>query len=272
MLGIKKIAVHVEGGAQDARVLRLASTLALRFEAELEAVFAKVPPFVPVSIDGMLAPQIIENQREIYRKRADAAKKMLAETMPPQVKAAWSEVEASVADALIARGRYADLTVLGQPDEPDAGADYDVPADVAMSLGRPILMVPYAGTFPDAGKRVLVAWSGTRESVRALSDALPFLAGAREITLLTVNPPAKTDTTEADLKHWLTAHGLAGKIRAAHTKEIGVSDVLLSAAADASADLLVMGAYGRPRLRELILGGVTHDIFRRMTLPVLMSH
>jgi nucleotide-binding universal stress UspA family protein len=272
MSRIKKIAVHVEGGAQDTRVLRLAGALAARFGAAIEAVFAMVPAYIPATIAAISTPQIIEAQRAIYLKRAETAKKTLASTMMPQQGAVWTQVEAQVADAIVARGRYADLTVLGQPEETDVAAEYDVPADVAMSLGRPILMVPYAGSFSDAGKRVLVAWNGTRESARALSDALPFLADASEITILAVNPRAQTEAMEADLEAWLAAHGLAGKTRAAHTNEIGVADVLLSAAADASADLLVMGAYGRSRLRELILGGVTHDIFRRMTIPVLMSH
>jgi nucleotide-binding universal stress UspA family protein len=272
MLGIKKIAVHVEGGAQDARVLRLCAALAERFGAGVEAVFACVPPYVPASIDGILTPQIIEAQRDIYRKRAEAAKRILAAIIPPHLNAVWTQVEAPLADAIVARGRYADLTMLAQPEDSALAAGYDVAAEVAMSLGRPILMVPYAGTFADVGKRVLVAWSGTRESARALGDAMPFLVGAGEITVLSVNPRREPDATEADIGAWLEAHGVAGKIRALHAKDIAVSDALLSAAADLSADLLVMGAYGRPRLRELILGGVTHDIFRRMTLPVLMSH
>jgi nucleotide-binding universal stress UspA family protein len=77
---------------------------------------------------------------------------------------------------------------------------------------------------------------------------------------------------EADLKRWLAAHGVKGKTRVARTEELEVGDVLLSSAADLSADLIVMGAYGRSRLRELILGGATHSIFRHMTAPVLMSH
>jgi nucleotide-binding universal stress UspA family protein len=70
----------------------------------------------------------------------------------------------------------------------------------------------------------------------------------------------------------LGVHGIKGRSTIAHTKELEVGDVILSAAADVSADLIVMGAYGRSRLRELVLGGATHDIFRRMTVPVLMSH
>jgi len=274
MSGIKQIAVHVDGGAHDASVLRLSAALATRFGTGLEAVFANVPPFIPASIDGILAPQIIEAQQAIYRKRADAAKAALAGIAVPHGKPVWTQVDALASVAVIARGRYADLTVLAQPspDETDIATDYDAPAEIVMSLGRPVLMVPYAGTFADAGKRILVAWSGTRESARALADALPFLAGASEVTVLMVNPATDAPLMEADLKKWLVAHGIRGKTRTAHTKEIETSDVLLSAAADSSADLLVMGAYGRPRLRELILGGATHDIFRHMTVPVLMSH
>jgi len=274
MLGIKQIAVHVDGGAHDTSVLRLSAALAARFGAGLEAVFANVPPFIPASIDAILTPQIIEAQQAIYRKRAETAKAALAAIALPNGKPVWTEVDGLPSDVVVARARYADLAVLAQPspDESDAATDYDLAADVVMSLGRPVLMVPYAGNFLDAGKRILVAWNGTRESARALADALPFLVAASEVTVLTVNPAAEAARLEADLKKWLDAHGVRGKIRAAHTKEITAGDALLSAAADLSADLIVMGGYGRPRLRELILGGVTHDMFRHMTVPVLMSH
>jgi nucleotide-binding universal stress UspA family protein len=274
MTGIKHIVAHVEGGAHDKAVLTLAGTLAGRFGAALEAVFANVPPYLPASLDGMLTPQIIEAQQAIYRERAESAKAHFAALALAQGKASWTEFDALPAAAVIARGRYADLAVLGQPspDETDAATDYDSPAEIVMGLGRPVLMVPYAGTFADAGKRVLVAWSGTRESARALTDSLPFLAGAAEVNVLTVNPTEGAPPMEADIKRWLGEHGIKAKTSVAHTKDIEVGDVLLSAAADMSADLIVMGAYGRSRLRELILGGATHEIFRHMTAPVLMSH
>jgi nucleotide-binding universal stress UspA family protein len=274
MLGIKHIVAHVEGGEHDKAVLTLAATLAGRFGAGLEAVFANVPPFIPASIDGMLTPQIIEAQQAIYRQRAEAAKKALGAVKLPQGKPVWTQVDGMAADAVLSRARFADLAVLAQPapEESDAATDYDSPAEIVMGAGRPVLMVPYAGTFADAGKRVIAAWNGTRESARALGDALPFLTSAGEVTVLSVNPHGDAAATEADLKRWLDQHGVKGKTRVAHTKDIEIGDVLLSAAADLSADLIVMGAYGRSRLRELILGGATHSIFRHMTAPVLMSH
>jgi nucleotide-binding universal stress UspA family protein len=273
MPGIKHIVVHLDGGAHDAAVLKLAGALAGRFGAALEAVFANVPPFIPASIDGVMAPQIIEAQQAILRKRAAAAKAALAAVTLAH-KPAWTELDARAADAVIARARFADLAVIAQPapDESDAATDYDAPADIVMALGRPVLMVPYAGRFADAGKRILAAWNGTRESARALSDALPFLATASAVTVLTVNPEGDTARMEADLKRWLAGHGIKAETRTARTRDIEVGDVLLSAAADLSADLIVMGAYGRARLRELILGGATHSILRHMTAPVLMTH
>lgn len=274
MTGIKHIVAHVDGGAHDQSVLRLAAALAGRFGAALEAVFANVPPFVPASIDGMLTPAIIEAQQKIYRERADRAKAAVAAVALPQGKPAWTERDGMPADAVIARGRYADLVVMAQPapEETDVATDYDSPAAVVMALGRPLLMVPYAGTFADAGKRVLMAWSGTRESARAAADALPFLAGAAEVRVLNVNPATNAAPVEADMKRWLAEHGVNAVTNVVHSDDLEVGDVLLSAAADMSADLIVMGAYGRSRLRELILGGATHAILKHMTAPVLMSH
>jgi len=274
MTCLKQILVHVEGGARDASVLKLAEALAKRFDARIEAVFANVPPFVPASIDGMLAPQIIEAQRAIYARRANAAQAALRALTLPESRLKWTNVDGLPADAVVSRGRLADLTVIAQPspEESDVVADYDLPADAVMALGRPILVVPYAGTFTDAGKRILVAWRDSRESARALADALPFLAFASEVTVIMVNPEEPAASVEAGLSAWFAAHGIKSSIRIARTEEIGVSDVLLSAAADLSADLIVMGAYGRSRLRELVLGGATHGILKHMTAPVLMSH
>ncbi len=274
MTGIKHIVAHLDGGAHDAAVLKLSATLAGRFGAALEGVFANVPPFIPASIDGMLTPQIIEAQQNIYKQRAEAAKNALGAVKLAKGAPVWTQVDGMAAEAVLARARYADLTVLAQPapEETDAATDYDSPAEIVMGAGRPVLMVPYAGNFPDVGKRVLAAWSGTRESARSLADALPFLAASSDVTVLTVNPHGDAAAMEADVKRWLGEHGVNAKTRVAHTQDIEVGDVLLSAAADLSADLIVMGAYGRSRLRELILGGATHSIFRHMTAPVLMSH
>jgi nucleotide-binding universal stress UspA family protein len=272
---ITRIAVHVDGGKRDIAVLRLAFTLAGRFGAELEAVFAKIPPFIPASVDGILTPQIVEAQQSIYHQRAENARKSLeTAAQGGSVKPIWTAIDGPAAEVMIGRSRFADLAIIGQPspEDSDAVTDYDLPAELVMALGRPVLIIPYAGEFTDVGKRVLVARARTRESARAAWDALPLLDSKSDVTVMMVNPKNSALSGEPDMKAWYARRGISATIRVVHTQDLEVGDVLLSAAADLSADMVVMGAYGRSRLRELILGGATHSMLKHMTVPVLMSH
>jgi hypothetical protein len=193
MSGIKRIAVHVEGGTHDGPVLRLSAALATRFGAGLEAVFANVPPFIPASIDGLLTPQIIEAQQAIYRKRADAAKAALAGIALPQGKPVWTQVDALPSVVVIARGRYADLAVLAQPspEETDVATDYDAPAEIVMSLGRPVLMVPYAGTFIDPNAFSSRGAARASPRVRWLMRYRSWSARLRSRSLLSIPRPTR---------------------------------------------------------------------------------
>ena len=78
-------------------------------------------------------------------------------------------------------GRYADLIIVGQldPNDPQAPLIRPRPEEVALLAGRPILVVPYVGTFEQIGRRVLVGWDASREATRAVNDAMPLLAGHR---------------------------------------------------------------------------------------------
>ncbi len=275
MSTIKRIAVHVDGGSRDGTVLRLALALATRHGAEAEAVFARIPPFIPASVDGILTPQIVEAQQSIYAQRAETARKALDEvSQRGAVKPSFAAVEGPALEVMIGRARFADLAVIGQPspDESDAVTDFDLPAELVMELGRPVLVVPNKGEFADVGKRVLVARAGTRESRRAATDALALLEPGGRLTVLMVNPKADNAANQADMKGWYARHGHDVEIRVVRSSEKEVGDVLRTTAAEIGADLVVMGAYGRSRLRELILGGATHSMLKHTSVPVLMSH
>jgi nucleotide-binding universal stress UspA family protein len=145
-----------------------------------------------------------------------------------------------------------------------------------ITSGRPILVVPYIGRLETFGTNILVGWNNSRESARAINDAIPLLAKAASVTILEANligrRPAIDDVTSVDITRHLTRHGISAKRARTVAAGISASDALLSYAADVSADLLVVGGYGHSRLRELILGGVTRELLQHMTLPVLMSH
>jgi nucleotide-binding universal stress UspA family protein len=166
--------------------------------------------------------------------------------------------------------------ILGQA----VAEEEDVPAGfaehVVLAAGRPVLMIPYAGQPAALGERVLVAWNASRESTRALTDALPLLQRAAQVDVLTVNArPGRDGHGEmpgADIALYLARHGVSANVHPTHGEDIGVGEWLLSRAADLGTDLIVMGAYGHSRLREMVLGGATRTILQSMTVPVLMSH
>jgi nucleotide-binding universal stress UspA family protein len=137
-------------------------------------------------------------------------------------------------------------------------------------------VVPYAGTFKTIGQRVLVAWNAGREATRAVNDALPLLEGAAKVTVLAINPHGGLrghgEVPGADIALHLARHGVRAEASAIKSDDVEIGALLLSQAADLNADLIVMGAYGHSRLREVVLGGATREILRSMTVPVLLSH
>src|SRR5262245_13461774 len=179
--------------------------------------------------------------------------------------------------ALIDLAKSVDLTIVGQrpPNSDPNGASRFRPEDIVLAVGRPVLIVPYAGTFETVGKRILFAWDGTREASRALHDAMPLFTDA-EATVVFVGSNERDlaqhrPALERIIDH-LHHHGVAVKPEETLRGGLAVSDILLSRAADLAADMLVSGGYHHSPLREALLGGVSRELLQHMTVPVLMSH
>jgi nucleotide-binding universal stress UspA family protein len=145
-----------------------------------------------------------------------------------------------------------------------------------MSVGRPVLLVPYASSVASPGGNVVVCWDGSREATRAVHDALPFMRTARLTTILTVSgvrAEASPRIPGADIATVIARHGIRVEVRDVKADAGAlVGDTLLSEADGLGADLLVMGAYGHARWQELVMGGATRTVLQSMTVPVLMSH
>jgi len=174
--------------------------------------------------------------------------------------------------------RYADLTIVGQldPEELLPRPEYEIPERVALESGQPVLVVPYAGSFASVGRRILIAWNGSPQAARAVRDALPLLKRAEKVMVLTLNPAGlgkgeETRPGDRLLAH-LRRHGIEAESHELTADHISAEDFILSRAVDEGADLIVMGAYGHSRAREVVLGGATRGMFKHMTMPVLMSH
>lgn len=187
------------------------------------------------------------------------------------------EVDGTTIDALVAHGRSSDLIVVGQEDR---ARESDVPArglvpQVMLDAGRPVLAVPCAGEFKDVGQNVLLAWDGSRAAAVAMREALPLLADARRVTLVSCRRAGAAVEGQAllipEMTRWLQRHGVQATAEQDIT-EIDTADALLSRVSDLGADLIVMGGYGHSRLREMVLGGVTRGVLSHMTVPVLIAH
>lgn len=279
-MSVKTILVHLDAAPRCTTRVALAAQLAHAFESHLIGLAPTGMADVVLSMntavpDGL---EIMQLSARYLRGRAEATiatfRTQLKELAPISHEALVTEAEPG--DAMIHQGRCSDLVILGQSDPGRfiEGVTWDFPQRVLMHVGRPALIVPFAGEFATIGRRVLLAWNGGREAAVAVRDALPFLQVAERVDLLAVGPLEDTAGNGRngldEAMRWLARHGVDAKCHAEATSaEAG--EKILSRAADFGADLIVMGAYGHSRMRQWALGGATKTLLAHMTVPVLMA-
>ena len=274
----RDLAVHVDHRPESRKGLEVAVALAARHGAHLTGVFVDSVPLAPELVAMSTAPVLLESIADEQEERASAARKAFEEAVAAAgVSAGFRHAQGPMFEALSVHARYCDMLVLTQEGDGESGpllggfADYAV-----MDCGRPVLVVPFVGAAEPVGGIAVVAWSGTRESTRAVHDALPLLALASQVQVVVIQPE-DTDLADAplpgaDLCEHLARHGLKAEAKVIPGHDVDAGDLLLSHAADVDARLIVMGAYGHSRLREMVLGGMTRHMLVHMTVPVLMSH
>jgi nucleotide-binding universal stress UspA family protein len=257
-----------------------AVSVADAFGAHVVGIGFLYDPIVPVSATGYIPAEVIDTQRADNEAATKAAIDRFTAAAAGARTGVSSEtvmLSASFAGAPDTFGRIArryDLAVVGQA-KPEASAVEAIIAESALfESGRPIIVVPYIQKAPLKLDNVMVCWDGSRPAARAIGDAMPFLEKAGRVEVVIVaNERGKQDEIEgADLGQHLARHGLKVEVNRMAGGHIDVADALLSHAADSGADFMVMGGYGHSRLREFVLGGVTHSILRSMTVPALMAH
>lgn len=278
----KTILVHVDGSRHANRRIAIAAKLAALYDAHLVGVaLTGLPEFFynPMMLDPV--DPALEPLLKVPRERAAAALANF-EGIARQFHAGSLETrleENESARGISLQARYCDLVVLGQfdPDDPESSTRDDFAETVMLESAVPVLMIPFASAVAGTGQRALVSWDAGKEAVRAVHYALPMLQRAAQVDVAVFDPETLPASSRAvpdkDILEWLGRHGVAAKVRRQQTAgDIDIGKALLSLAADLGSDLLVMGCYGHTRFREVLLGGVTREILRSMTLPVLMAH
>lgn len=278
-MAIKHIVVHVDAKPKAGLRLETAAALAARFQAHLTAVYLIPEPFLRASNAYHLPEAVVREHVQQAGAEADAVLELARETVA--ARASFSAVkEVGALDRLptfFARlVRSADLAVVGGPDHERGGADDGALLEVAfLDTGRPALVIPQSGAPALPPRQALVTWDGSREAARAVHDALPLLAAAEEVVVLTVGADGSDSSAErkpgADIVEQLGRHGIAARLKAVDDGG-SIADIILSQAAEEGAELVVMGGYGHSRLRQMMLGGVTRHMLERTTLPLLIAH
>lgn len=272
----KHLLVHVDAGEKAAERIDLAVKLARRFGARVTALFAQEDSFRPRKGGKRLSPaKDVEAASALFEEKARAAK--LDHDL---WKVPGNELDAGGIAARFCR--YADLSILGTPDPEQPHVPQDLASKVLLESGRPVLLVPSAGRHTDVGRRVVVEWFGSRESARALGDALPLMREAQSVHVLDLRArhgvPDDDEPAHEVVRH-LAAHGIRAEaeptyLAAREAKATGmeVLDVILNRSADVGADLVVMGARGRHGVPFPRVGRTTRRSLDEITAPVLISH
>jgi nucleotide-binding universal stress UspA family protein len=233
------------------------------------------PGYVMAEIpDDMIAQMRAESEKAASAaiERFDAAAKRSMVSTEHRVLKATALAAPTILSRLT---RRFDVSVLIQSD-PDGFDNDDMIETSLFESGRPMFVVPYIQKEGLKLDHVVCCWDGSRAAARAINDALPLLTNAAQTDLLIVlNEKTQNSQNEirgVDMAKHLARAGVKVEVETLPAADIDVASAILSYVADSSGTLIVMGGYGHSRLREVVLGGVTRDMLRSMTVPVFMSH
>ena len=280
-MSIKTMLVHLDDGIDARSHVDTAAAIAHDIGARLIGAYLVPTPEITPTVAALLPKDLVSRRLREMGEAQNAAKLAFhdAALRARVERIDWRAPAGDPRRALIAHGRYTDLVVLAQHDPDDPLADFgaELVTEALFGLGRPLLIVPFIGSPATPGERVLVASDGGREAARAMADAMPLIEQASEVRVLIGSGNASGDASSftsqsSHLRSWLSDHGVEPVIERADSDSNDKGEWLLSRAADYGSDLVVMGAYGHARVREMVLGGMTRTILRAMTVPVLMSH
>lgn len=282
-MGMGLILVSLAGRESDAPALATALELGRRFGAHVEGLHGKADPrdslnIIGPGVGGTLVQDMVRAAAEVIGARVARVEKLFADMaatagnkpLGEGFSAALRIVEGGHGTMMARSGRLADLVVAARQSDSDDIEEIVTLEAVLFESGRPVLVVP-PGPAPGNFENIAIAWDGSLEASRAVHGAMPLLAAASRVVVLSVGEEDRGKTLNDALVRALACQGItATSRRIAEDGAIGVA--LLGGAAEAGCGLMVMGGYGHSRLRERILGGVTRDVLASCGLPVLMAH
>jgi nucleotide-binding universal stress UspA family protein len=288
-MNFAKILVPVTGSGRDASVLLHAVEAARPFHSHIVAYFVRPDlgealAFFTDGVSGVVVEEVVRATKDAGDEAAKRIESTLAQVCATtgvirvakpvhgeNVTISLREVQGNFGDQLTAESRISDLVVFGPLRENDQAGLAEAFVQVLVETDRPVLRATDEAPKSFA-KRIAIGWDGKTAAAQAVSAAIPLLAKANNVEILSVQrPPLKPDATEG-LREYLSLHGVRSTERLIDAGSKRIGEALLSAATESGADLLVIGGYGRGRLRESLIGGVTRHVIAHANLSVFMVH
>ena len=271
---IKDILVHVDNTQAGKQRVNDALKLAQAYDAHLTGLYTYQIVALPAHAEMAMPDYLYADLEKSSMERVAQAKQFFTNVTDAwKSKVTWAVREGDPVVSLVQQAACHDLVMVGARD-PEA-VPYNIsgiPDRAAIESGRPILVLPNEGLKENLGKRILVAWNGKRESVRAVNDAMVFLTQADAVEITAINEKDNHEIPCFDIAQHLSRHEVNVEANSYRSKHKSVGPGILDSAKIFGADMIIMGAYGHSRLQEYILGGATKFMLENTPLPILLSH
>ena len=270
-MSIKDIIVYVDNDKDCESRLETASSLCKTFEAQLTGLYLLQKITIPAYAGAYMPVEVFEaNDEETIKLRNKAEAVFTAKSESANISSQFSAVEGDVSTALNQFSRYADLLIAPQRknDRFDFNPYYQL-SDVLLGAACPVLLLPDNQPPALPPETALLAWDGKRECARALMAAMPMLSQVKKIDVVSVN---YEDDDAKEIAQHIDRHGIEATVHSIKGGQTDIGSVLLDQASSLGSQMIIMGAYGHSRIRELMLGGATRHILEHVQLPVLFSH
>ncbi|MFD2207421.1 universal stress protein [Kiloniella antarctica] len=273
----KSILVHLANDEEHTTRLEVALKLAKQNDAHVSALFITTPIGMPAEIYGRGASvQFLLDATKSSEDRAEELEKEFRETCEREnISHSWVVQEGDHISLLAEHAHAADVIIVSQPyfEHFEDRFRTRLVEEVTLLSGLPCLMVPRGfDASKDIAKRVMIAWKSTRESLRAVRDNMNALRKADKVFLLTIQPDTQDALSLSEINNYLNRHGINAETLTIAQTETSIGQTIHDSAQAHGCDVIVCGAYGHSRLREMLLGGVTKYLVKEATIPVVMSH
>jgi len=275
-MSYSSVVVFLDSSAASKRRLDFALQFAAQHRAHLTGIHMSYGPLLPFDPYGQISGVALEWEQEVKTKQKESQESFSHLAKNADLNFDWDCFRDTEMQQVLTRARVADICLVGQVSagSNDNEINRNFFSHFAINVGKPVLFVPHEKESSATFEKVVVAWDGSRESARAITDALPLLKSARIVSVISVvaKKEHNDELPDVDIGAFLARHKVNVEVEKIERIASDAADFILSRVDLKSANLLVMGAFGHTRFSEFVLGGMTRTVMRKMFVPVLMSH